>query len=90
MWGQGVMLPVLDPHLITGHKFMNLLPKGERHLFLNTITWFITLPNCSILRDIPFLSYVVNLPTPVLLWEGVFHRQFHKENNHGNTGSFLI
>ena len=33
MWGQGVMFPVLDPHLITGHELVNLFPKGERHPF---------------------------------------------------------
>ena len=31
LWGQGVLFPVLDPHLIPGHKFVNLFPKGEQH-----------------------------------------------------------
>lgn len=66
-------------------------PRGnDIHSWTNLVTWFITLPHFSILCEIPSPSYMANLPTPVLLWEGVFHRQFHKENNHGNMRSFLI
>ena len=41
MWGQGAMLPVLDSHLIPGHKFMNLFPKGEWHPFLYKLSYLI-------------------------------------------------
>ena len=39
--GQGVVFPVLDPHLILGHKFVNLFPKGEQHLFLYKLSYLI-------------------------------------------------
>jgi len=29
MSGQGIVFPVIEPHLITEHKFMNLFLKGE-------------------------------------------------------------
>ena len=36
MWGQGVVFPVLNSHLIIRHRFVKLFPKGERHPFLLT------------------------------------------------------
>ena len=41
MWGQGVVFPVLDPHLITRHKFVNLFPEGKRHPFLYKLSYLI-------------------------------------------------
>ena len=40
------------PHLIPGHKFVNPFPKGEWHPCTNLVTWFITLPSCSICCEI--------------------------------------
>ena len=34
MWGQGVVFPVLDPHLVTKHKLVKVFPKGKWHSFL--------------------------------------------------------
>ena len=41
MWGQGVIFPVLDPHLIPGHKFVSLFPKEEWHPFLYQLSYLI-------------------------------------------------
>ena len=54
MWGHGAVFTILDPHLIPGHKFVYLVPKGEWHTLscTNLVTWFITLPSCSICCEI--------------------------------------
>ena len=41
MSAQGIVFPVLDPHLITEHKFMNLFPKGEWYSFLYKVSYLI-------------------------------------------------
>ena len=41
MWGQGVVFPVFDAHLIPGHKFVNLFPKGEWHPFFYKLSYLI-------------------------------------------------
>ena len=40
-WGQGVVFPVLDPHLTPGHKYVNLFPEGERPPFLYKLSYLI-------------------------------------------------
>ena len=92
MWGQGVMFPVLVPHLITGYKFMNLFPKEEWHPFwykLSYLLYYLTQLFHLLWNPIPPYLWQI-FPTPILLWEGASHRQFHKENNHGNVGLPLI
>ena len=79
------------PHLILGHKFMNLFPKGERHPSLCKLSYLIYYLTQLFHLLWNFISPCclpeAKLLTPVLLWEGASHTQFCTEKSHGTVGS---
>ena len=69
----------------------NSFPRGNSTLsYTKLVTWFITLPSCSICCEISSPLPEANLLTPVLLWEGASHTLFHMENSHGTVGSSWV
>ena len=79
------------PHLIPGHKFMNLLPKGERQPFLCKLP--------SLIYDLTQLFHLLwNLISPYLrqiCWHLFYygrssHMQFCTEKSRGTVGSSWV
>ena len=81
------------PHLIPGHKFVNLFPKGEQYPFLYKLSYLI-----YYLTQLFHLLW--NLTPAPLTWdkfvdtcfimEGASHTQFCTENSHGTMGSSWV
>ena len=80
MWGQGEVFPVLHHTWSPGTNSWICSPRGNSTLScINLVTWFITLPSCSICCEI---SSPLTWGKFVLQWEGASHTQFHTENSH--------
>ena len=79
------------PHLICRHKIGNLFPNEDCTLSCTIlVTWFITLPSCSICWETHLPLPGANLLTPVLLWERASHTQLCMEKSHGTVGSSWV